>query len=164
MSGSRLIDAWRTNDRVTRYLIEQLPPKLWSQPIPGMPRKTVRLLAAHLHNCRCWWIRGLGGKSGIVAPAPVDRNRATRQAVLRALARSSAGIIRLIELGETRGGTVPRSAWQNFPTDLAHFLCYFVAHEAHHRGQLVLIARQLGQPVPKHATNGLWQWIARGRE
>jgi len=73
-------------------------------------------------------------------------------------------LIRLIELAAARGGAVPRSTWQNFPTDLEHFLSYFVAHEAHHRGQLVLLARQLGHPLPKEATAGLWQWMKRSRE
>jgi uncharacterized damage-inducible protein DinB len=59
---------------------------------------------------------------------------------------------------------VPRAAWQNFPTDLAHFLGYFVAHEAHHRGQLVMLARQLGHRLPPGVTGGLWQWSQRARE
>jgi hypothetical protein len=37
-----LIDAWRTSNRVTLYLIENVPPGLWPRPIPGAPRKTVR--------------------------------------------------------------------------------------------------------------------------
>ena len=158
-----LIDAWRTNNRVTTYLVEHMPPPLWSMPVPGAPRRTVRMVAAHLHNSRCGWIRALGGRDGIVPPPLVDLRRVTPTALLRALSRSSEGMIRLIELGATRGGSVPRAIWQNFPTDLEHFLAYFVAHEAHHRGQLVLIARQLGQPLPKAVTIGLWQWIKLGR-
>lgn len=161
---SRLVNAWRTSNRVTTYLIERLPPDLWSMSVPGAPRRTVRMVAAHLHNSRCRWIKALGGRDGIVPPPLVDLRRVSPAALLRALSRSSEGIIRLIELGAARGGTVPRSTWQNFPTDLEHFLSYFVAHEAHHRGQLVLLARQLGQPLPKDATYGLWQWTKRGRE
>jgi len=36
------------------YLIENLPSELWSKKVPGAPRRTVRMLAAHLHNVRCW--------------------------------------------------------------------------------------------------------------
>jgi uncharacterized damage-inducible protein DinB len=38
-----------------------------------------------------------------------------------------------------------------------------VAHEAHHRGQLALLARQLGVPVPEAARNDLWQWKPQKR-
>src|SRR5438552_1199630 len=51
-----------------------------------------------------------------------------------------------------------RYVWQNLPLDVGHVLTYFVAHEAHHRGQIVMIARQLGQRLPQPVTNGLWWW------
>jgi uncharacterized damage-inducible protein DinB len=47
---------------------------------------------------------------------------------------------------------------------LTHFLCYFVAHEAHHRGQLIMLARQLGHRLPRDVENGLWQWKKRLKE
>jgi uncharacterized damage-inducible protein DinB len=91
-------------------------------------------------------------------PASVD-GRTVRPAELkRALKRSSDGMIALIRLGVARGGSVPPSAWQNFPTDLMHFVTYFVAHEAHHRGQLCMLARQLGHRLPAEVTGGIWQW------
>ena len=165
--GSResdLIAAWRTNHRVTVYLIKHLPAELWSMNVPGSPRRTIRMLAAHIHNTRCSWIKMIGERHGVVVPQSVD-GRVVRPAELtRALERSSRGMIELIRLGSTRGGTIPPAAWQNFPTDLVHFLSYFVAHEAHHRGQLVMLARQLGHRLPVEVTGGLWQWKKRSRE
>jgi uncharacterized damage-inducible protein DinB len=159
-----LIAAWNTNNRVTTFLIENLPPDLWSKNVPGSPRRTVRMIAAHIHNARCMWIKMIGKGHGIEVPASVD-GRTVRPAELkRALKRSSEGMIALIRLGVARGGSVPSSAWQNFPTDLTHFLTYFVAHEAHHRGQLCLLARQLGHRLPVEVTGGLWQWKKRTRE
>ena len=162
--GEGLIAAWQTNNRVTMYLIENLPAELWSRHVPGVPRRTVRMIAAHLHNVRCMWIKMLGARDGIVVPRTVDRRLVRPPELLRALARSSQGIIGLIQLGLARGGAVPRAAWQNFPTDLVHFLSYFVAHEAHHRGQLCLLARQLGHRLPAGVTAGLWQWTKRAQE
>ncbi len=126
------------------YLIENLPPELWSKAIPGVPRRTVRMIAAHIHNVRCMWIKMLGAKHGIATPRTVDPRRVRAPELLRALSRSSDGIIRLLELGIAHDGVVPRAAWQNFPTDLVHFLNYFVAHEAHHRGQLCMVRANWG--------------------
>ena len=163
-NGQELIAAWRTSNRVTTYLIENLPPELWSKAVPGSPRRTVRMVAAHIHNARCMWIKMIGARHGVKVPATVD-GRTVRPAELkRALARSSDGMIELVGLGIARGGTIPPAAWQNFPTDLVHFLTYFVSHEAHHRGQLVMLARQLGHRLPVDVTAGLWQWKKRSRE
>lgn len=162
--GLALIDAWRTNNRITTYLIEKLPPELWSMTVPGAPRRTVRSIAAHIHNSRCAWIKMIGGRHGVAVPRTVNPRTVRPEELVRALGRSSEKIIALIELGVERGGAIPAAAWQNFPTDLVHFLSYFVAHEAHHRGQLCLLARQLGHRLPTEVTGGLWQWKKRARE
>jgi len=159
-----LINAWRTSHRVTVYLVENLPPELWGKSVPGVPRRTVRMIAAHIHNARCMWIKMIGAGHGVAVPQTVN-GRTVRPAELsRALERSSRGIIELIRLGAAKGGAIPPAAWQNFPTDLVHFLSYFVAHEAHHRGQLCMLARQLGHRLPADVTAGLWQWKKRARE
>ena len=162
-----LVGAWRTSSRVTAHLVQHLPTALWSAPVPGVPQRTVRSIAAHLHNSRCTWIRTLGREHGIAVPAPVDRRKVTRRELLAAFKRSSVGIEALITLGLDSGGTVPPSkayVWRNLPLDVGHVLSYFVAHEAHHRGQIVMLARQLGSRLPQEATNGLWQWNVRSRE
>ena len=159
-----LIAAWHTNQRVTTYLIENLPRQLWSMKIPGSPRRTIRMLAAHIHNTRCMWIKMIGADHGIAVPRTVDGRTVRPSELTRALARSSEGIVALIRLGIERGGSVPAAAWQNFPTDMVHFLNYFVAHEAHHRGQLCMLARQLGHRLPTGITAGLWQWKKRSEE
>lgn len=159
-----MIDAWHTNHRVTVFLVENLPVELWAMNVPGVPRRTIRTIAAHLHNSRCMWIKSLGAKHGVKVPSRVNIRTVRQPELLRALERSSDGMIALIRLGLEHGGSVPPAYWQNFPTDLTHFLNYFVAHEAHHRGQLVLLARQLGHRLPREVVDGLWQWKTRSRE
>lgn len=162
--ADRLIAAWRMNNRATAYLVEHLPRSVWSRQVPGIPRLTVGMVAAHIHNSRCRWIKGLGARHGVRVPRLVDRRRVGPAELVKALARSSEGMVELIELGIANGGRVPRATWQNFPTDMEHFLTYFAAHEGHHRGQLCMIARQLGQRLPTRVTAGIWQWTRRSRE
>ena len=109
------------------------------------------------------WIRTLGTEFGIVAPALVDHHSVTRRALQAALRRSGRGLEELLRLGLESGGELPAAkayVWRNLPLDVGHVLAYFVAHEAHHRGQLVMAARQLGTRLPRSVTNGLWQFAA----
>jgi uncharacterized damage-inducible protein DinB len=147
--------------------MEHLPAALWDARVPGAPRRTVRMIAGHLHNARCLWIKTLGREHGVQAPASVDRYIVGRRELLAALEESSAGIEALLELGIAAGGCVPPSkgyVWRNLPLDVPHVLTYFVAHEAHHRGQIVMLARQLGHRLPTDISSGLWQWTTRVRE
>lgn len=159
-----ILDAWSTSARVTSYLIEQLPAGLWDVSIPGAPRRTIRMIAGHMHNARCMWIATLGAPHAIAVPAAVDRHHVTRSQLIRALQPSGRGIARLLTLAIEHGGAIPATAsyvWRNLPLDNGHLLAYFVAHEGHHRGQIVLAARQLGHRLPSSVTGGLWQWTRR---
>ena len=162
-----LLDAWRTNNRVTVFLFEHLTPELWKASVPGAPRRTVRMIAGHIHNARCMWIKTLGKENGIVVPRAVNRHQVEPGELIRALGSSSRGIISLLTLGYDRGGTIPITSaytWRNLPLDVGHVLTYFVAHEGHHRGQIVMLARQLGHRLPPEITGGLWHWSRRSRE
>jgi uncharacterized damage-inducible protein DinB len=163
----KILAAWGTNNRVTVFLVEQLPHALWGANVPGAPRRTVRMIAGHIHNARCMWIKMVGKEHGIPVPDKVDRRRVSRRELVSALNRSSLGINGLLRLACDSGGSIPipsTYAWRNLPLDVGHLLAYFVAHEGHHRGQIVLLARQLGHRLPVSTTGGLWQWTRRARE
>jgi uncharacterized damage-inducible protein DinB len=162
-----ILGAWRTTNRANVLLVQNLPAPLWAARVPGEARRTVRSIAGHLHNSRCRWIKTLGSEHGIPVPPFVDLHRVNRRELVAALQRSSRGIEALLVLGLDAGGQVPPSkgyVWRNLPLDVGHVLSYFVAHEAHHRGQLLMLARQLGHRVPRKAGDGLWQWMTRERQ
>src|ERR1700730_12038765 len=112
-----LFAAWQTNNRVTEFLFENLPNELWSQKIPGAPQRTIRMIAGHIHNARCMWIKMIGKYYAIKAPKPVDRRRVNRTALLQALKRSNQGISELLNVGLHHEGVLNINVpWTNIPS------------------------------------------------
>jgi uncharacterized damage-inducible protein DinB len=148
-------------------LVEGVPSDIWKTPAPGLRSKSIRSIAAHLHNSRRLWIRTLGEEHGIRRPERADERSVTQRALAAALEKSGDGMARLFELGVANGGALPATklyTWRNLPLDLGHVLAYFSAHEGHHRGQIVMLARQLGRRLPREVIDGLWAFTTRVRE
>lgn len=163
-----LLDAWRIGNRATILLVESLPDPLWPLALSGAPRRAVRNVAAHLHNSRGLWMKSLARGAGIAVPANLDPKRATRARTVAALGRSGEAILRLLRAGLANGGDFPGVAsafyYGAMPRNALLFCAYALSHEAHHRGQLLVMARQLGHRLPQQVVAGLWQWSSRLRE
>ncbi|HUD99575.1 MAG TPA: DinB family protein [Bryobacteraceae bacterium] len=53
---------------------------------------------------------------------------------------------------------------KGFKPDVVGMFAYLISHDAHHRGQIAALARQLGYSLPKQATFGMWEWGARWKD
>ena len=58
--------------------------------------------------------------------------------------------------GLRQGDRIELARMRCFPYDAATFLAYYLAHDSHHRGQIVLLARLLGHPVSQRTMSGMW--------
>ena len=154
--AAAVLHAWATNDAITRYLIEHLSDDVWAAPPPGGKGRTIAAVVAHLHNVRVMWLKATDKVHE--PPAQLDRHTVTRREALAALAESHAALRRVLAEALAGGGRV-----KGFKPDAVGFLGYLVAHDAHHRGQISMLARQLGHPLPQQAMFGMWEWGSRGR-
>ncbi len=148
------LQAYAADDRVTDYLLEHLGEEAWrAEPVEG---RSIAAIVAHMHNVRVMWLKSAKAET---IPAQLDRHTVTPGEARAALAQSRDGILALL-----RGAFAGNGKVRNFPPDAAHFFAYQVAHDAHHRGQICMLARQLGYRLPQEATIGMWEYGKRSRE
>ncbi len=148
------------SERLNQLLIEHLDAAVWTAKPPGNVR-TIAAIFTHMHNVRAKWIRLTAPHLKI--PAQLNRARCTTTQASKALAESAARCEEMladVDAGRVRqfvrdGWAKPWPAGQQL---LTRMLSYMLAHEAHHRGQVSMIAHQLGHPLPGALTSEMWNW------
>jgi len=156
--GRAAVQIFAVNDRLNQMLIEHLDPTVWRANPPGKVR-SIAAIFAHVHNVRCKWIRLTAPHLKI--PPQLNRARCTPRQASTALAQSGARCEEM--LAEALGGNgrvdkFLRDGWAKPWPVGPEMLCYMIAHEAHHRGQVCMIAHQLGSPLPNKVTSEMWNW------
>ena len=152
-----LLRAFDTNDRINRYLVEHLDDEAWRAAPPGGKGRTIAAIVAHIHNVRLMWLKAADPEGD--RPEPLDKDTLTRREAEAALVRSHDALHEVLERALLSGGRV-----KGFKPDVGGFFAYLVAHDAHHRGQIAMLARQLGRPLPQKAMFGMWEWNSRGAD
>jgi uncharacterized damage-inducible protein DinB len=151
--AASLLDAYSASARVNVYLVKQLHRSVWDAKPPEPKMRTIAAIIAHVHNCGLVYLKRQ--TPGVPVPDELDRFRVTPAAAARALEAKRRAVLKIVgpALGQSDriGGS---------PHDAATFLAYYMAHDAHHRGQIALQARLLGHPVSTETMSKMWQWRA----
>jgi uncharacterized damage-inducible protein DinB len=157
--GHAAVQIFAANDRMNQHLIEHLDPAAWKAK-PTAKTRTIAAIFTHMHNVRCKWIRLTAPH--LKVPSQLNRTHCTPMQARKALADSAARCTEMLAeaLGDpnTRIEKFRRDGWApSWPVG-PEMLCYMLAHEAHHRGQVCMLAHQLGFPLPYEAADGIWNW------
>ena len=153
------VQIFAANDRMNQLLIEHLDPVVWNAKPPGNTR-TIAAIFTHMHNVRTKWVRLTAPH--LKVPTQLNRTRCTPQQARIGLAESGARCAEMLaEALDGGGGRIDkfsRDGWaQPWPVGV-EMLCYMLTHEAHHRGQVCMLAHQLGFPLSNKVTAWLWNW------
>ena len=160
-----ILEAFVVNERLNQLLLEYIDPRAWRQQLPGdMVKKrtggrSIAAIFAHVHNIRCKWLRL--SAPHLKAARKLDVATCTLKQVKRALAQSGESCSEMLVEALTGTGRVAkfhRDAWAGAWRPGMAMFAYMMAHEAHHRGQVCMLAHQLGFPLPSKATYEMWNW------
>jgi uncharacterized damage-inducible protein DinB len=146
------------NDRMNQMLIEHLDPSVWRAKPPGKARP-IAAIFTHMHNVRCKWVRLTAPH--LKVPRQLSRSMCTPRQARAGLAESAVRCEEMLAEalgGEGRVKKFRRDGWgRPWPVGV-EMLCDMISHEAHHRGQVCMLAHQLGFPLPVGVMAGIWNW------
>ena len=158
--GEALADAFALNDQVNQVLLAELDPRAWRAQPPGKRSRTIAAIFSHVHNIRRKWLRL--SAPHLKLPAPLDRARVTQEQARVALAESAARCCEMIRdaLAKPTGRVKQfhRDGWAKPWPAGADMVAYMLSHDAHHRGQVCMLAHQLGFALSSKCTSQMWAW------
>ena len=153
-----LVETLAINEKANQLLLSHIPDAAWQAPPPSGRGRSIADIAAHIHHVRLMWLSA-ADKTG-KHPAKLDPDKATRSDVQAALKGSAEALqALLIKALDDPTGKVP-----HFKPDAVAFVGYLISHDSHHRGQIAMLARQVGHPIPTKTGFGLWEWGSLWRE
>ena len=158
-----LLETYAVNDSMNQLLLAHLDPRAWRAQPPGADGRGVRTIAtifAHLHNNRLTWLRT--SAPHLQCPARLDPDRCSMKQAAAAHKKSAAQCLRMLtealsDHPERRVTKFSRGWLRKWPAGGAMF-AYMFSHEAHHRGQILMLAHQLGYRIPVQTVAGIWDW------
>lgn len=158
-----LLETWSVNEAIDQLILENLDPRAWRAEPPRVKGRAGRSIAAiftHVHNIRRKWLRL--SAPHLKLPAQLDRTHCTQKQARAALAKSAALCSQMLAeaLARPQGRVrqFRRDGWAKPSPAGAAMFAFMLAHEAHHRGQVCMLAHQLGFPLPVKVSYGMWTW------
>ena len=148
-----LVDAFRQNGRVTEYLVGVLPASLWREAPPAGRGRTIAAIVAHMQSVRRMFARMGGARPG---PPSLDRLKSTPAESRRALRESTDVLAGMFEAAMTSR----RPRVKGMPRRTVNMITYLIQHDSHHRGQIFVLARDLGHKFRSEDVMRIWGWKA----
>jgi uncharacterized damage-inducible protein DinB len=121
---------------------------------PRPRARTIGKVFAHLHEVRLRWLEAGGGARELAEIEPLaGGEEESRDALEAALGESAAAVARFLRGAIAAGGRV-----KGFRGTIPDFVAYLVAHDAHHRGQVLALLAREKKRIPEKVAFGLWEW------
>jgi len=148
-----LIEAWRTNNRINLLLIDKIKNEGMKSTLSKRGGRGVAGEFAHMHNNRVWQVekraKDLAVGLQIFPTGAVPTKAALKKAMKASAVAIEELLVGILESAPKRRG---------FKKGIFTTLSYYVSHEAHHRGRILLTLKVSGQTLDKDTQYAIWGW------
>lgn len=148
-----LLEAWRTNNRINLYLIDHIDEAGMKCTLSKRGGRDVARQFAHIHNNRVWQLEGRAKDLAEELVKFETKVSPPKLELKDALSASSEAVETF--LAAVLEGKPKR---RGFRKGVFTTLAYLVAHESHHRGNILLTLKECGHSVEKKARDRIWGW------
>ena len=145
-----IVEVFEQCGQITEYLVTVVPRRFWQQPPPSGHGRTIAAMVAHIHGVR----KTFAKMGGAAVPPSLDRNSVTPVQARRALRQTNAALVTLFRDSLLRGD----ARIKGMPRRSVNMMAYLIQHDAHHRGQIMLRARELGHVFAGADVMRVWGW------
>jgi len=151
-----LVEAWNTNSRITLFLFDRVDDEGMTCTLSKRGGRDVARQFAHIHDVRVYHLEKRAKDLADGLPVFRSKEHPDRVAVREALAASGEAVKTFLA-----GLAAGEKGRKGFKKGLATTLAYFVAHESHHRGSILLTLKTCGHPVDRETAYAIWDWDRR---
>ncbi|MDA8017066.1 MAG: DinB family protein [Thermoanaerobaculia bacterium] len=151
--GEQLAEAWRTNNRINLLLLEEISDEGLACTLSKRGGRDVAGQFAHVHTNRVWQLEKRARDLAAGLAKFTAKDRPSRDELVAAFAASGEAVesfLRAVLAGEPKR--------RGFKKGVFVTLSYLVAHESHHRGNVLLTLKTCGHAVDKAARYRVWDW------
>jgi uncharacterized damage-inducible protein DinB len=149
----QILEAWHISNRVNLMLIDHISTDGMKSTLSTRGGRDVAKQFAHLHNVRLMWLE-VSAKDLTKGLQKFSNDDNPSKAELKKHLNASADAIAAwLARGADNGGQV-----KGFKRGVVPALGYFLAHEGHHRGSILLTLKQSGHKVDQKVQYGIWEW------
>ncbi len=145
-----LVDTWNIHQRMNEYLIRNINEENFPDKSAAGGR-TVGEQLAHLHNVRLMWLK-VAAPGLFDSQVKIEKENIRKDQLLAEMKKSGTAIAQLIEEGLASGRI------KGFKPHPEAFTGYLISHEAHHKGQVILILKENKHMPDKKILYGIWEW------
>jgi uncharacterized damage-inducible protein DinB len=149
----QILESWRAHNRIMMFVIEHIPDDAMKATLSKRGGMDIARQFAHLHMVRVWHLEATNRKLSKGLKKFEKGSTPDKKSLLEAFWQSGKAIEQYLQNRVDNAGAV-----DNFKRMAVPILGYFIAHEAHHRGSIVLTMKQSGFRVPDALKWGIWDW------
>ncbi len=152
-----LLEAWRTNNRINLFLFDHISPAGMKCTLSKRGGREVARQFAHMHDVRVYALEKRAKDLAVglrkFQSKGADKVIPTKAELRKAFSTSSKAVETF--LGDVLSGAAKR---RGFRKGIFTTLGYFIAHESHHRGSILLTLKQSGHKLDNATASAIWAW------